>query len=177
MFCPQCGHQQVSNEIRFCSRCGLSLGLAIDLLPTSGNQLQREERELWGVGLMIATVLLLVNFFVVFGIVALPHLANKFFLWLWLTFLVTALGVGGVGLALLIRGGFFKRLKERDARLLLLKAEQERLKQANETTEVSVVAAATAPLLVEPASVTETTTRELESGIRSNRLQIHPDEE
>ena len=52
MFCPQCGHQQPSNEMRFCSRCGLSLGLATDLLPTSGNQLQREKRELMGVGLM-----------------------------------------------------------------------------------------------------------------------------
>lgn len=29
MYCPECGQQQVSNEMRFCSRCGLSLsGLA-----------------------------------------------------------------------------------------------------------------------------------------------------
>lgn len=25
MFCPRCGQQQVSEEVRFCSRCGLSL--------------------------------------------------------------------------------------------------------------------------------------------------------
>lgn len=25
MFCPRCGQQQVSDEVRFCSRCGLSL--------------------------------------------------------------------------------------------------------------------------------------------------------
>ncbi|HEV7893692.1 MAG TPA: zinc ribbon domain-containing protein [Pyrinomonadaceae bacterium] len=25
MFCPRCGQQQVSGEVRFCSRCGLSL--------------------------------------------------------------------------------------------------------------------------------------------------------
>ena len=162
MFCPQCGHQQISNEIRFCSRCGLSLGLATDLLPTSGNQLQREHRELMGVGLMMTTVLLLINFFLVFGLVTLPHLTNTVFLWLWLTFLVTALGVGGFGLAYLIRGGFFKRLKERDARLRLMKAEQERLKQADETKLVHAVSVPTSSLLVEPASVTETTTRELE---------------
>ena len=162
MFCPQCGHQQISNEIRFCSRCGLSLGLATDLLPTSGNQLQREERELMGVGLMMATVLMLINFFLVFGLVTLPHLTNTVFLWLWLTFLVTALGVGGVGLAYLIRGGFFKRLKERDARLRLMKAEQERLLRADETKGLSVVSVATSSLPLEPASVTETTTRELE---------------
>ena len=162
MFCPQCGHQQVSNEIRFCSRCGLSLGLATDLLPTSGNQLKREERELMGVGLMMATVLMLINFFLVFGLVTLPHLANNVFLWLWLTFMVTSLGVGGVGLAYLVRGGFFKRLKERDARLRLMKAEQERLKQADETRGIHVVSVPTSSLLVEPASITETTTRELE---------------
>ena len=161
MFCPQCGHQQISNEIRFCSRCGLSLGLATDLLPTSGNQLQREERELMGVGLMMATVLMLINFFLVFGLVTLPHLTNTVFLWLWLTFLVTALGVGGVGLVYLIRGGFFKRLKERDARLRLMKAEQERLLRADETP-ARVVSGATSSLPLEPASVTETTTRELQ---------------
>ena len=26
MFCPRCGQQQVSNEMRFCSRCGLPIG-------------------------------------------------------------------------------------------------------------------------------------------------------
>ena len=29
MYCPNCGQQQASNEMRFCSRCGLALsGLA-----------------------------------------------------------------------------------------------------------------------------------------------------
>ncbi len=29
MYCPNCGQQQVSEEMRFCSRCGLALsGLA-----------------------------------------------------------------------------------------------------------------------------------------------------
>ena len=82
MFCPQCGHQQVSNETRFCSRCGMSLGLAADLLPTSGDQLQREYRELTGVGLIMATVIMLLSFFFVFGVVTLPHLGNAVFLWL-----------------------------------------------------------------------------------------------
>ena len=33
MFCPQCGQQQVSGEMRFCSRCGFPLGGVIQLLP------------------------------------------------------------------------------------------------------------------------------------------------
>lgn len=35
MFCPQCGHRQVSDETRFCPRCGLSLGLVTELLDKS----------------------------------------------------------------------------------------------------------------------------------------------
>lgn len=32
MFCPRCGQQQVSGEVRFCSRCGLSLSSVPALL-------------------------------------------------------------------------------------------------------------------------------------------------
>ena len=36
MFCPQCGHQQVSGMIRFCSRCGFPLDGVIQLLGNGG---------------------------------------------------------------------------------------------------------------------------------------------
>ena len=36
MFCPRCGQQQVSNEMRFCSRCGLPIGGLIELLGRAG---------------------------------------------------------------------------------------------------------------------------------------------
>jgi hypothetical protein len=36
MFCPQCGQQQVTNEMRFCSRCGFSLGSVTELLASGG---------------------------------------------------------------------------------------------------------------------------------------------
>lgn len=167
MYCPQCGHQQPSDDMRFCSRCGLPLGLATDLLPSSGNQLQREKRELMGVGLMMATVIMLVNFFLVFGLVTLPHLSGRVFLWLWLTFLVTALSVGGVGLVNLIRGGFFKRLKERDARVRLMDLQNEHRTLAEENPPAKILNAASPTLTFEPSSVTETTTRELEPNHRS----------
>lgn len=32
MFCPRCGQQQISGEVRFCSRCGLSLASVPALL-------------------------------------------------------------------------------------------------------------------------------------------------
>jgi cytochrome c biogenesis protein CcdA len=36
MFCPQCGQQQVSDALRFCSRCGLPLEGALVLLQHGG---------------------------------------------------------------------------------------------------------------------------------------------
>lgn len=36
MFCPQCGQQQVSDAVRFCSRCGFRLEGVANLLMTGG---------------------------------------------------------------------------------------------------------------------------------------------
>jgi hypothetical protein len=49
MHCPQCGQQQVSGEVRFCSRCGFPLGGVIELLAQGGNlpvvQVEAEKRK------------------------------------------------------------------------------------------------------------------------------------
>lgn len=36
MHCPSCGQQQVSNETKFCSRCGIPLGLVSEVLAHGG---------------------------------------------------------------------------------------------------------------------------------------------
>ena len=36
MYCPQCSQQQVSDEMRFCSRCGFPLSSVIQLMATGG---------------------------------------------------------------------------------------------------------------------------------------------
>ena len=36
MHCPRCGQQQVSEETKFCSRCGFSLGLVSEILAHGG---------------------------------------------------------------------------------------------------------------------------------------------
>ena len=36
MFCPSCGQQQISSETKFCSRCGLPLGLIAEVLSYGG---------------------------------------------------------------------------------------------------------------------------------------------
>lgn len=36
MHCPRCGQQQSSEEIKYCSRCGFSLGLVMELVANGG---------------------------------------------------------------------------------------------------------------------------------------------
>jgi hypothetical protein len=36
MFCPKCGQSQVSDEVRFCSRCGLPLGGVAEVMANNG---------------------------------------------------------------------------------------------------------------------------------------------
>ena len=36
MYCPRCGQQQVSSELRFCSRCGLPLSLVTEVVSNGG---------------------------------------------------------------------------------------------------------------------------------------------
>ena len=36
MHCPKCGQQQISEDTRFCSRCGLQLGLVAELIANGG---------------------------------------------------------------------------------------------------------------------------------------------
>lgn len=36
MHCPQCGQQQVSSELRFCSRCGFPLSGVVELVSNGG---------------------------------------------------------------------------------------------------------------------------------------------
>lgn len=43
MYCPGCGQQQVTNETRFCSRCGLPLGLVAEILSYGGFLPQLDE--------------------------------------------------------------------------------------------------------------------------------------
>jgi hypothetical protein len=36
MYCPKCGQQQISDAIRYCSRCGFQLNVVTELLATDG---------------------------------------------------------------------------------------------------------------------------------------------
>lgn len=36
MFCPRCGQEQASGDLRFCSRCGLPMGIISEVLSNGG---------------------------------------------------------------------------------------------------------------------------------------------
>jgi hypothetical protein len=46
MHCPKCGQQQVSEEMRFCSRCGFALGVVTELMLTGGTLPERKTESL-----------------------------------------------------------------------------------------------------------------------------------
>ncbi len=43
MYCPRCGEEQSSDNLRFCNRCGLPLGLVSEVLSNGGTLPQLEE--------------------------------------------------------------------------------------------------------------------------------------
>jgi len=90
---------------------------------------------------------------------------------LWLAGISSSLVLGGIGMIQLIRAGFFKRLREREARLSLMKADKERQMLSGEAERAKPNLVATARLLV-PDSVTESTTRELELESQLNERHL-----
>jgi hypothetical protein len=45
MFCPRCGQEQAANNLRFCSRCGLPLGIISEVIANGGTLPQLLELE------------------------------------------------------------------------------------------------------------------------------------
>ncbi len=43
MFCPKCGQQQISDNTRFCSRCGISIDGLAEWIASGGNLAVRQE--------------------------------------------------------------------------------------------------------------------------------------
>lgn len=69
MYCPQCSQEQISEEMRFCSRCGFPLAIVSQIVRNGGaltgleaeakGQLSPRQKGIrWGVILMIISVLL-----------------------------------------------------------------------------------------------------------------------
>ncbi len=163
MFCPTCS-QQLSDNLRYCSRCGTRLDIIADYLSNPNKQLQREKQSITGITLILVTAFMLLINFIIYGATTMPHLTSRgFFFWLWIINIVTSIAIGGTGLSKLIRSGFLRELKERNLRIQMAELEQEHKKvvgregeMRGDTNEVKRV--------IEPGSVTEATTMRLRAG-------------
>ena len=163
MFCPTC-NQQLSDNLRYCSKCGTRLDIIADYLSNPNKQLLREKQAITGISLILITVFILLINFIIFGATTLPHLPSKgFFFWLWIINILTSVVIGGTGMSKLIKSGFLKDLKERNLRVQIEELEQKYKKvsrgekhlrsEDNESKRV-----------IEWGSVTEDTTRALMDG-------------
>jgi len=85
MYCPRCGQQQVSEETKFCSRCGFPLGLISEILTHGGFLPQLAElykskkwftRKNGVVFSILWTIFFLLFLASLFGIADIPELAG-----------------------------------------------------------------------------------------------------
>jgi hypothetical protein len=160
MYCPKCGQRQNSAKMRFCSKCGLALDAVTSMLASNFNQyLQDERREIKGISLILAELLMLTNFLIVFGLITLNHLSSTF-IWIWVFFMLASFVIGGLGVINLARSGFFKRMRDRELRLRLGEIEQQRQALASELEGRQSDVNHLPPH--EPMSIAESTTRELQ---------------
>jgi hypothetical protein len=172
MYCPQCG-TQTEQKTKFCKSCGLKLTDHARLLEEpreaermTQEQWRREKRMMTGVTLTMVTTLNLIIFMVIFGSVMLSHLDGRAY---WggliqlLTFLLTSLALGSIGVAYLISSGFFKNMRERQLRIELALLEQKRkaLEEINSPNNQPIPESPRVNTEAETISVTEHTTREL----------------
>ncbi len=117
--------------------------------------------EIVGISLLLATLLILLIYFTVFGAIALPHLpAKPNFLVIWIVFLSVSLGLSTAGIICLLRSGFFKKLRERQVRLQL--SELYKRIASLEKRETGKLIEENSTVSMPQGSVTEATTRLLE---------------
>ena len=91
MYCPRCGQQQISQETKFCNRCGFQMGLIPDLLANGGTLPQLAELYKGKSGLftrkngLIFTALWFIFFMMMmpafFGIAGIDELAAASAVW------------------------------------------------------------------------------------------------
>jgi hypothetical protein len=170
MYCPQCG-TQTEQQTKFCKACGLKLTDHARLLEEpreaermSEAQVRREKQLMIGVILTIVSLSDLLLFFIIFAATTLPFVSRSQLLpglLMLVSFLAGALIPGGIGVAKLVRSGFFKNLRERQLRYELALIEQKR-KALEASAESAAPDINVLPRPAEAISITERTTRELQ---------------
>ncbi|HEX5706843.1 MAG TPA: zinc ribbon domain-containing protein [Pyrinomonadaceae bacterium] len=83
MFCPRCGQQQLSESVRFCSRCGFALRAVTELLDGDGALAERTGKGLESrlsprqKGARLGALLMLTSFLIALIQAFMPTLVDK----------------------------------------------------------------------------------------------------
>lgn len=83
MYCPQCGQRQVSESVRFCSRCGFSLRVVTEILSNDGVLVERRDRGVESrlsprqKGARLGALLMLTSFLIALIQALMPTLVDK----------------------------------------------------------------------------------------------------
>ncbi len=176
MYCPKCSQQQISEEVRFCSRCGFSLTPVRELIVTealaelaapAGQPSCGQKGARRGAWMMLASLALTL-------IVGLLSAVDDDFAF----FLILPFFVFVIGFLIMIYGVFFA-----DKRAARKKEKKEKLSAATRSRElppsrVAPIENYTAPRvqtaeMIRPPSVTENTTRLLEEESDLRREGLH----
>ena len=175
MYCPQCSQQQVSENVRFCSRCGFSLKIVTALLKSDGalpeyptavieveSRLSRRQKGVrWG------ALMMLTSFLIALVQALMPTLVDK------LVVLAAPVIIAFfIGFVLLLYALFFEE-GAKDSKELA--ASQSRKARALDVADTAALPSAqnvsindwrrqanTAEMVAQPLSVTEGTTKLLE---------------
>ena len=78
MFCPKCGHEQADDDVRFCSRCGFSLGEVPGLLERGGELPPPPKRRARDAAYFLAAVVPLLILALIAGRVGLDGIPEVF---------------------------------------------------------------------------------------------------
>ena len=162
MYCPRCG-AVAEQQTKFCKSCGLRLADHAQLLDEpvdnersgdSGKQIRK------GTNFLVISLLAMTLNFTLTGLLLATAgpgfpIAARIFITIFL--MTTPLVLGGIGLAHLVRGDFFKKYREQQIEEMIEELEQKR-KNLGVKRGLSLSPPAIA---VEAVSVTESTTREL----------------
>lgn len=171
MYCPQCGQQQASEEMRFCSRCGLPLGLVARVVAGGGG-LEGVEPEAEGGlsarqrGMRMGVLVMAAAFALGLITLVLTGFKDDFFVLLFIAALGFTFGLVRMLYGALLEEHAPRRLGKAPARPALHEA-----RTPPAAVQIPRGRVETAEMAA-PASITETTTRLLEE--EENKLPQEP---
>jgi len=174
MYCPQCSQQQISDEMRFCSRCGFPLGKVMQLVATGGEVAPPEapkKREPSSTmrGVRQATWIILASFIYTLFASVLSIIDDDFAVLLLVSLVAFLVGIGRLLYAVFIQDRRARKQQETETDApasIPGHATNNARYQLGQPTGVPVNSF-TRPIkttaeVVQPPSVTENTTRLLE---------------